>query len=148
MAGALALVTGCATQPAPPGSRVVVSAPAAQFYKNGPAEDFTFVDHKFDNFGMEQKIGPDFELPKGTHLTLLKREFGYSRVVTDYGVAGYIANDQLAPAPAVARTTPPSSVGRGEGPFRNRDRTGNPRPPRKIEEPPLDLNDLPLPLPG
>jgi hypothetical protein len=141
---AVLLVAGCAANPIPRGSRFVVSTPIAEFYKNGPAQDVTFAQHTFDNFITEQQIGPDFQLPKGAHVTMLKPEYGFSRVVTDDGVVGYVANDKLQPAPAVARVAPTAVP--NERSFRERVRA-NPRS-RKIEEPPLDMNDLPLPLPG
>jgi len=140
-------VAGCATEPAPPGSRFVVSAANAQFYKNGPAEQFSYVNPTFDQNLTAQQVGPDFELPKGSHLTMLKREFGFSRVVTDEGVVGYVSNDQVASAPAVARVTRPAVAAPSERPNRERSRNSTPHP-RKIEEHPLDLNDVPLPLPG
>jgi hypothetical protein len=143
-AAAAVLLAGCATDAAPRGSGYVISTATAQFYKNGPAQDFTFAQHTFDNNITQQKVGPDFDLPKGAHVTMLKREFGYSRVVTDDGVAGYVSNDQLKPAPAVARVVPTGLP--AERPYRERVRS-HPQP-RQLEERPLDMSDLPLPLPG
>lgn len=141
---ALLLVAGCATEPAPPGSRLVVSAPFAEFYKKGPAQDVGFAQHTFDNFLTEQAIGPDFQLPKGATVTMLKRESGFSRVVTDTGVAGYVANEKLAPAPAVARNAPTEAR-----PQRSllRERT-RALPPSRRNDDQLDLSDIPLPLPS
>jgi hypothetical protein len=47
--------------------------------------------------------GPDFTLPQGTHLVALKREFGYTRVVTDSGQLGYVTPKDLTP------TRPPAA---------------------------------------
>ncbi|MEI9896185.1 MAG: hypothetical protein WDN28_20550 [Chthoniobacter sp.] len=141
---ALVLVGGCATDPMPMGSRFVVSAPFAEFYKNGPAQDIGFADHTFSNYLSEQSTGPDFQLPKGTAVTMLKREAGYSKVITDNGVAGYVANEKLQLAPAVAARTAPAEM-RSDRNLRQRTRVIP--PPRKNEDQ-LDYSDLPLPLPG
>ena len=137
---------GCSTAPAPVGSAFVVSAPKAQFFKNGPAEQFSYVEPTFDQNIKAEGIGPDFELPKGAHLTMLKHEFGFSRVVTDDGIVGYVSNDQISSAPpTVARVTrPPVPNPRS---YREPPRK-NSRPRNPTEEPGLDLNDVPLPLPG
>jgi hypothetical protein len=143
---ALLFFTGCATDPAPRGSRFVVTAPFAEFYKNGPAEDVANLDvaqHRFDNYLLEQHTGPDFQLPKGATVTMLKRESGYSKVITDGGVAGYVANDQLRPASAVAHVAPMQM--RSERSFRDRSRAN---PPNRRNEEHLDLSDIPLPLPS
>ncbi|MEP6669242.1 MAG: hypothetical protein ABJF10_08825 [Chthoniobacter sp.] len=142
---ALAVITGCATDPVPMGSRFVVSTPFAEFYKNGPAQDIGFADHTASNFVTEQSSGPDFQLPKGAAVTLLKRELGYSKVITDNGVAGYVANEKLQPAPAVAERTSPMEM-RSDRNIRQRTRA-LPPPTRKNEDQ-LDYSDLPLPLPS
>ncbi len=140
---ALAWIPGCASDPVPPGSRFVVSAPFAEFYKKGPAQDVGFAQHSFDNYLTEQYTGPDFQLPKGAAVTMLKRESGYSKVVTDNGIAGYVANDRLKPAPAVARTVPTEV--RPQRNIRERVRAV---PPSRRNEDQLDLSDIPLPLPS
>jgi len=141
--GALAWVAGCASDPVPPGSRFVVSAPFAEFYKKGPAQDASFAQHSFDSYLASQYTGPDFQLPKGASLTMLKRESGFSKVVTDTGVAGYVANEKLKPAPAVARTVPAEV--RPQRNIRERVRA---IPPSRRNEDQLDLSDIPLPLPS
>jgi hypothetical protein len=62
----------------------VVSAPQTPMYRYGPAQSF----------------GPDFSLQQGQHVVMLKREYGYSRVQTDEGQSGFVATEDLAPAPA------------------------------------------------
>ena len=69
------LLAGCSHELAPPGSRFLVSAHSAQFYKYGPAQSF----------------GADFVLPKGQRLIMLDRSFGFSRVMTDDGITGWVA---------------------------------------------------------
>jgi len=141
---ALLFLGGCAMEPAPPGSRFVISAPTAEFYKNGPAQDAGFAAHSFDNYLAGQYTGPDFQLPKGAAVTMLKRENGFSKVVTDFGVAGYVANEKLKPAPAVAARTVPTEMRNDRN---NRQRTRALPPSRKNDEQ-LDFSDLPLPLPS
>ena len=145
MMGAVSLwfTAGCAVDPAPRGSRYIVSAPFAEFYKNGPAQDFSFPDNKNYGTALPVDSGPDFQLPKGASVTLLKRGMGFSRVVTDNGVAGYVANDRLQPAPAVARAA--REEVRTERNMRERVRTV---PVRRQPEEQLDFGDLPLPLPS
>lgn len=69
----------------------VVTATQTPFYKNGPA----------------QAVGADLSLKKGEMLTLLERHYGYSRVQTGDGQTGYVATDDIAPAPP---ETPKASV--------------------------------------
>jgi hypothetical protein len=123
----LALLGGCKTSEVavPAGSRYVVSSDNAQFYKYGPAQSF----------------GPDFVVPKGQRLTMLQRSFGYSRVTTDAGVTGYIASDDIAPAPPEPAAPPqPDATGATSRPKRSNVR-GTPG------EPLFDVNDVPMPLP-
>lgn len=141
---ALAFFAGCAGDPVPMGSRLVISAPFAEFYKKGPAQDVGFAQHTFDNAMAQQYTGPDFQLPKGASVTMLKRESGFSKVVTDNGVAGYVANEKLAPAPAVARNVPTETT----RPARNIRVRTRVLPPSRRNEDQLDLSDIPLPLPS
>jgi len=87
----LTLCVGCATAPIPTGARAVVATFQAPFYKYGPAQTF----------------GPDFLLSQGVTVTVLKRDWAYSRVMTDDGTAGYMSSDDLKPAP------PPTPVPKG-----------------------------------
>jgi hypothetical protein len=64
------------------GTRCVVASAKASFYKNGPAQG-----------------GADLELKKGERVVLVSTKLGYCCVKTDAGELGYIADDQLAPAP-------------------------------------------------
>lgn len=137
-------VTACANDPTPMGSRLMVSTPFAEFYKHGPAQDVGFAQTTFANQQMAEYTGPDFQLPKGATVTLLKREPGYSKVVTDNGVAGYVANEKLRPAPVVAHSAPTEM--RTDRTF-HQQRTRVIPPSRRNQEQ-LDLSDIPLPLPS
>jgi len=134
--------SGCATTPAPSGGRWVVSTPQAEFYRNGPAQAFRLPQESAIATA-DASSGPDFQLPRGAVVTMLRREFGYSRIVTDQGIAGYVANEQLTPAPAVAIRAPADL--RSPRPPRSRSK---PAPvPRQMEDR-IDLTDLDLPLPS
>ena len=118
---------GCSTeQTGAAGNRYVVTGSNAQFYKYGPAQSF----------------GADLVLPKGRILTMVQRSFGYSRVTTDDGVTGYVATDDVTPAPPepVAPAQPVAHMTSGK-PKRSNVK-GTP------EEPLFDVNDVPMPLPG
>jgi hypothetical protein len=140
-----ALLAGCATQPVPKGSRFVVSVPSAELYKNGPAQEPVFDSPQTSSFRTlsDQHYGPDAQLPKGASVTMLKREIGFSRVMTDEGVVGYVSNDQLQQAPTITRAATSSPVWKSN-PAPRRNKVPQARPP----EDHLDLSDVPLPLPS
>ena len=77
---------GCAntTPVIPPGSPCVVSGTQTALYKYGPAQSF----------------GADMVLPTGTRVTMIQRAFGYSRVMTENGITGYVSNDDIDPVAA------------------------------------------------
>jgi len=89
---AVALVS-CAEPkgPLPKTDRYMVTAPHTPFYHYGPA----------------QGMGADFMLMKGQNVTLIKRSFGYSKVMTADGQSGYVATDDIGPAPAPTPTPKP-----------------------------------------
>src|SRR5688572_23365445 len=84
----IAALTGCGTvKPAVTGADYVVIAPRTPFYRFGP----------------NQNTGPDAMLDLGTRVTLVSREYGYSRFRTKEGVTGYaLWNDFAAAPPAPA----------------------------------------------
>lgn len=93
MAAGLALVlsvTGCETVPLEPSpnfvGNMVVSTEYAQFFRLGP----------------QQAGGADLSLRSGKLVMLQRKEFGYSRVQLEDGQVGYMANEDLQPAPPVA----------------------------------------------
>ena len=49
--------------------------------------------------GPQQGGGPDQSLTKGTVVGLLKRSYGFSRVQLENGFDGYLATEDIAPAP-------------------------------------------------
>jgi len=133
---------GCTTSPAPRGGRWVVSTPQAEFFRHGPAQAAMLPAEFRSASALPDNTGPDFQLPRGAVVTMLQREFGFSRVATDDGQTGYVANEQMKPAPALASAVPtefrPSQTPRS--------RTKRiPAIPQREEQ--LDLSDIPLPLP-
>ena len=142
-------IAGCATDSAPSGTRFIVSAASAALYKNGPAQDPQFASPQLASFRTllpQNTAGPDTRLPKGSYVTLLRREIGYSHVVTDQGLVGYVSNDELQKAPtAITRASAVTRPARQNEPTLPRSsRPPHSRPP----EDQLDLSDIPLPLPS
>ena len=129
----LTLLPGCAAGGAGSG-RYVVSAPKSPFYKYGPAQAF----------------GADFALNRGQGVTVVENSFGFSKVTTDDGIAGYMPSEDLTPAPPEPapqlRATPrtASRRNRGEETFVA---PGSKGASSKVEPglPLFDVNDLPLP---
>ena len=80
-------VTGCETIPLEPSPNfvgdMVVSTEYAQFFRLGP----------------QQAGGADLSLRSGKLVMLQRKEFGYSRVQLEDGQVGYMANEDLQPAP-------------------------------------------------
>lgn len=120
----------------PRNGRYVVTATRALFYKYGPAQNF----------------GPDFALFKGHRVTVIEQSFGYAKVMTDDGITGYVASEDLAPAaptpipPINPASNTASRKSRGSDPYY----TGPVRkskPPEKVEgsTPLFDVFDMPLP---
>ncbi len=60
--------------------------------------------------GPQQPNGPDQSLPKNTLVTLLKRGFGFSRVQLENGINGYVATEDLGPAPAELINPPKPAI--------------------------------------
>lgn len=120
---------GCASPgPQPPTNLFLVSVPKAQFYKYGPAQAF----------------GADFNLEQGQRITMVKREFGYSRIQLADGQTGYVSTDELEPAPPEPpppRATPPPRSKLSSGKLRQ-------SYVQPVSEDPLfDITDIPLPMP-
>jgi hypothetical protein len=86
MSALMLAFAGCAGTSEPGGDvgHYTVSAVQTPMFRYGPAQSF----------------GPDFSLQQGQHVVMLKREFGYSRVMTDEGQSGYVATEDLAPSAA------------------------------------------------
>lgn len=81
------MLSGCQTVPeAPPPDFVpdmVVSTDYALFFRLGP----------------QQAGGADLSLRTNENVMLLRKEFGYSRVQLENGLVGYMANEDIQPAP-------------------------------------------------
>ena len=79
-----ALFGGCAaSKPGKGDGYFAVTAKMAQVYRFGPS----------------QPTGADALLKQGQRVMMLRQEFGYSRVMTEDGMTGYVANDLITPAP-------------------------------------------------
>jgi uncharacterized protein YgiM (DUF1202 family) len=121
------IFAGCETSggraAAPKSGSYLVSAQRTLFYRYGPA----------------QASGPDQVLAKGQKLTVVKREFGYSRVQLDDGQPGYISTEDLTPMSAETAASSPA-IARKSGGVRKREREREPVPetPREAE-PPLPI---------
>ena len=78
-------LAGCATQSFEPGKEPVfeVSGDYAKFYLVGPG----------------QGRGPDASLRTGEQVKMLRREMGYSYVQLEDGRSGFVANEEIVPAP-------------------------------------------------
>ncbi|MEI8294634.1 MAG: hypothetical protein WCG66_11755 [bacterium] len=53
----------------------------------------------FYTLGPGQERGPDLSLQRGDRVRVLRREFGFSFVSIRDGRSGYVANEEIAPAP-------------------------------------------------
>lgn len=142
------IMAGCATEPMPSGSRLIVTAKHAEFYKNGPAQDMIAQSPQTAPMRTVagDDFGPDRQLPKGAYVTLIRKEIGFSRVMTAEGVVGYVANDQMQRAPTIARTTVSPRLGEPWKPASSPRRQKS--APTRSPEDQLDLSDIPLPLPS
>lgn len=62
-------------------------------------------------YGPAQSFGPDFTLKQGQHVVLMRKDYGYSRVMTDDGQSGYVATEDILPskAPAIAANKRPAN---------------------------------------
>jgi hypothetical protein len=80
-----ACLVGCATQSFDPDKapEFLVQSDYSPFYSLGPG----------------QERGPDVSLQRGERVKMLRREFGFSYVEIKGGRTGYIANEEIAPAP-------------------------------------------------
>jgi hypothetical protein len=83
---------GCETMPPP--------TPAADF-----VDDTVVVTNyaQFFRLGPQQAGGADLSLRTGERVMLQRKEFGYSRVQLEDGQIGYMANEDLQPAPPEPR---------------------------------------------
>jgi hypothetical protein len=103
------------------GAMLAISAETTPFYRDGP----------------QQGRGPDRQLSKDTLVTLVKHAFGYSKVRLEGGEQGFVANEDLIPAPdrLIAQTNTGTN---DELP---------PAPPVKLPSPDISPELEPTPIP-
>ena len=89
------LAGGCAAPAGRNDGYYAVSSAQAQVYRFGPA----------------QPSGADAVLKKGDKVVMLRREYGFSRVMTEDGLTGYISNDFIIPTAPPDRLRPGGSFG-------------------------------------
>ncbi|MFM8886416.1 MAG: hypothetical protein ACKOKC_08385 [Chthoniobacterales bacterium] len=81
------MLAACETTPVGPAPEflpdMVVARDWSYFYRLGPA----------------QQGGADLSLRTNEKVMLLDRDFGYSRVQLENGMVGYMANEDIQPAP-------------------------------------------------
>lgn len=89
--GACLFASGCETVPQEPSPNFIgdmmVATDYAQFFRLGP----------------QQAGGADLSLRTGERVMLQHKEFGYSRVQLEDGQVGYMANEDIQPAPPEPR---------------------------------------------
>lgn len=108
------------------GMHYVVSAPQTPFYKFGPA----------------QSMGADFMLPHNARVTMVNNSWGFAKVTTEEGTTGFVATEDLEPAPMLttARNAPA-----GLNPSRPSSGRSKPSQPLPMTGSPLFESDLPMP---
>jgi hypothetical protein len=97
---------------------------------------------QFFRLGPQQAGGADLSLRTGERVMLQRKEFGYSRVQLEDGQVGYMANEDLQPAPPEPRR----KFGLREKP----DSRGDDSAPRRKQRGPAseeDFTDADIPLP-
>lgn len=130
LAVCLALVVGCASETYAPDA-----APEFQV-RRGKTPVY--------RLGPQQAGPPDAWLAAGERVLLLRREFGFSFAQTPAGFSGYIANDDLEPAPPpppVPRTEP-ESMAEQRPPPRDLPIVEEPLPRPDLDERPEDAPAL------
>jgi hypothetical protein len=101
----------------------------------------------FYRYGPQQGNGPDMKLQKDRLMTLIHPSFGYCKVKLTTGEQGYVASDDIGPAPpalVAAATAPRNQPSRAvRFPF-------DPADPRLAEpqESLPEFNPEPTPIPG
>lgn len=135
----LAAAGGCAVKPSGPASGYYsVTSPTAELYKYGPAQSF----------------GPDLMLKKGERLTMLDRQWGFSKVMTAHGDTGYVASEDIDPVLSTGSPVRIASASRrGALPLGGAGGMSSSRQNRIRSEvlgdpgdPLFNVNDLPLPV--
>ncbi len=63
-------------------------------------------------YGPAQSFGADFNLQQGQRVVMLRKEFGYSRVMTESGQTGYVATEDIVPAPPESKPNNTARTGK------------------------------------
>ncbi len=101
----------------------------------------------FFRYGPQQGNGPDQTLPKDTLMTLIRPSFGYCKVHLMAGAEGFVASEDIRPAPPtlLAALNPPAPVPEAEH-FDMQ--SSEPPPPESLPDPDLPpASAEPLPEP-
>jgi hypothetical protein len=137
--------TGCST---PESATTAATSNSGQFYVVSAKEA------EFFRYGPQQANGPDEKLAQGTLVTVVRPAFGYSKVQLSNGLQGYIASQDIHPAPpevVQAATNPNPNLpvtGTSESNRQPRFRY-NVVDPRFLPPPPLPEDQPePTPIPG
>jgi hypothetical protein len=104
----------------------------------------------FYSIGPAQPAGPDFALSQGARVTMLSYDFGFSHVAVEgTGQTGYVATDDLAPAPPIPAPNPAALLAASRSRHRHDDDDDS-RPPTPEEESQIPLPEYPesKPPPG
>lgn len=125
---------------------VILSGCAAtQTYTPETAPDYVMIRDYTPFYRLGPMQGrPDASLPSGTRVKLLRQEMGFSLVQLSDSRTGYVANENMAPAPPL----PPSATGSdsSDSPSKpGKKRRNTPDSPRYTGE---QLNDIPMPEPN
>ena len=112
------MLAGCAWFSDPPSIEAPAQTSAVVNNENGQPLYVVNADYTpFYRLGPQQANGADQSLPKGTLVSLLSKNFGYSRVQLINGPNGYVATDDLAVAPPEALPLAvPSTASKPGGP--------------------------------
>lgn len=144
----LAAFPACTTTKAKPGATASAAKPKAGRFMVGVKKS------PFYKYGPAQAFGPDFALPQGQRLTLIDQSFGFSRVMTDDGVSGFMPTEDLVPAtpepappaaPRMASRRGQTGSGSGERFYNGPVRKSRPIEPMDDAPPLFDVFDVPLP---
>jgi hypothetical protein len=89
----LVLIALCGTSCSTPDSGAPAASNSGQYYIVSSKKAL------FYRYGPQQASGPDGKVPLGTLMTLIRPAFGYSKVQLLTGLQGYVATQDIQPAP-------------------------------------------------
>ncbi len=125
---------------------VILSGCAAtQTYTPQTAPDYVMIRDFTPFYRLGPMQGrPDASLPSGTRVKLLREEMGYSLVLLSDSRTGYVANENMAPAPPLPPSAPASDSSDSSS-KPGKKRRNVPDSPRYSGE---QVNDIPMPEPN